>query len=276
LSDSNGTHLLPDSVAGLPDGLIRPLFSLTRRLSGLSECEALLRAQSRTGTLSDWARCVLRALDVTYELRGASLERVVPRSGPVLFVANHPFGVLDALLGFADLERIREDIRFLAQAIGARIPQLVPKLLPLQPTVGKPFQAANVRSMRRAVQWTCSGHALAMFPAPSVSHWHWKSLRVQDPSWSKLVGVVVAASRATVVPMYVHGRNSPSFQTMSALCPPLRHAFLFRELLNKRGRHVRVIVGDAISPAELSACATAREITNAVHRRVEMLSASEN
>ena len=274
MSQANQTNLLLDSVAGLPDGLVRALFSVTRRLSGLSECEALLRAQPCSATLSDWARGVLCTLGISYELRGEKLERVVPRFGPVMFVANHPFGVLDALLGFADLERVRADIRFLAQAIGQRIPQLAPKLLPLQPTVGKPFQPANVRSLRRALRWTCEGHALALFPAPSVSHWRWASCRTEDPPWSNLVGVIAAASGATVVPLYVHARNSALFQTVSALCPPLRHAFLFRELLNKRGMHVQVVVGKAIAPGELSACAAAVDITNEVRRRVQLLSAS--
>lgn len=265
--------LLPDSVAGLPDGLVRALFGVTSRLSGLSECEAVLRAQPGSETLSEWARGVLRALNVTYQLEGAPLERVVPRSGPVVFVSNHPFGVLDALLGFAELERARDDIRFLAQAIGQRVPQLAPKLLPLQPTAGKPFQPGNVRSLLRAVRWARAGHALAFFPAPSVSHWRWSSCRTEDPPWSRLVGVVAAAaSGATVVPLHVHGRNSALFQFVSGVCPALRHAFLFREALNKRGMHVRIVVGEAITPGELSAFGTAAAITHEVRRRVQLLS----
>ncbi len=238
-------------------------------MSGLSECEELVRGPSPSATASDWARQVLRALDITYELSGACLERVVPRSGPVMFVANHPFGALDALLGFAALETVRKDIRFLAQAIGQRIPQIAPKLLPIQPaSIRKRVPLVNVRSLLRAVRWTRTGHALALFPAPSVSHWQWASCRIEDPPWSRIVGIVARTCGAAVIPLRVDGRNSALFQLVSAACPPLRHAFLFRELLNKRGMHVRVSVGQAISPDELLAYGRSADITTEVRQRL--------
>jgi putative hemolysin len=271
LSHADQTSLLPDSIAGLPDGLGRALLGIANRLSGLSECEALLGTASRSTTACAWAHDVLRALEITCEVSGARLANVVPRSGPVMFVANHPFGALDALLGFAQLEPLRDDIRFLAQAIGQRIPQIAPKLLPIQPSsMRRRVPPGNVRSLLRAVRWTRAGHALALFPAPTVSHWRWQSCRTQDPPWSRIAGIVARASGATVIPLYVHGKNSALFQFVSGVCPPLRHAFLFRELLNKRGMHVRVVVGEPLSPERLSACQNADEVTAEVRRSVLM------
>ncbi len=77
-----------------------------------------------------------------------------------------------------------------------------------------------------------------------------------------------------MIPLYVHGKNSALFRLVSGVCPPLRHAFLFRELLNKRGMHVRVVVGKAISPEKLTAYATADEVTAEVRRRVLILNNS--
>ena len=271
LSRANRTSLLPDSIAGLPDGLARALFSVASRLSGLSECEALLSAPPRSSTPCAWARDVLRSLEITYEVSGPRLQNIVPRSGPIMFVANHPFGALDALLGFAELEPLRNDIRFLAQAIGQRIPQVAPGLLPIQPSsMRRRLPLCNVRSLLRAVRWTRAGHALALFPAPSVSHWRWESCRTEDPPWSRIAGIVARASGATVIPLYVHGKNSALFQFVSGVCPPLRHAFLFRELLNKRGMHVRVVVGEPLSPEKLSACRSADEVTAELRRTVLM------
>jgi putative hemolysin len=264
--------LLPASVAGLPDWLLRPLATVAGRALALRECERLLHANRDARTLGEWARGVLRELDIGCEFGGVAFDAAIPRDGPVLIVCNHPFGVVDALALFSIRERLRADLRFVGQGIWQRIPQLAPELLPLRPSSGKAFQPENARTLRSALHWVRSGHALAMFPAPTVAHWQWRTRRVEDPPWSEFPGAVVAASGATVVPLHCGGRNGLVFQVASALCPSLRHALLLRELLARRGGSVRMIVGRGVEAREFGDGAGAAEITAGIRRHVEELS----
>ena len=266
--------LLPESVAGVPDWLLRPLAGIAREVSGLGECERILRAHRGAPALAEWARGVLQSLDVTCEITGTGSGAAVPETGPAIIVSNHPFGALDALALFSIRDSLRPDLRFIGQAIWQRIAQLSPQFLPLLPTRGKAFQPANARSLREAIRWVRQGHALALFPAPSVAHWQWRKCRVDDPPWSTFPGSVVAASGATVVPIHIEGRNGWMFQATSALCPALRHVWLLRELLNKRGSHVRMIVGQGIGAHEFGAAVSPEEIARGMQRRVRALGAA--
>jgi putative hemolysin len=267
------TGLLPASVAGLPDWLVRCVAAYARRMSGLAECEEILRDHSKAPTVAEWAQGVLRTLGIAYELRGVDLKAAFPTTGPVVIAPNHPFGALDALVVLSALESVRCDFRILGQAIWKRIPQTAPRLFALLPTAGKPYQSSNARSLRAAIRWTQQGHALWLFPAPSVAHWRWDTRRIEDPQWSDLLGYLVSVAGATVVPMYFEGRNSGLFQVVSAVCPRLRHALLLRELLNKRGTHVSVTIGHGMRAAEFAPQASPPEITRELRRRVYALKA---
>src|SRR5262249_46310270 len=63
--------------------------------------------QSQEGTI--WVR-LLREMKINFEVDPADLARV-PATGPVVVVANHPFGILDGVILTAMLLRVRTDVR---------------------------------------------------------------------------------------------------------------------------------------------------------------------
>ena len=255
----------------MPDRLLRAAGALLSPALGLRQCENLNRQASRCATMGEWALMILSLLDIEVVFGGCTLGAVVPAAGPMAVVGNHPFGILDSLVAVAALSPLRDDVRYLGQSHMQRVPQARAAVFPLQPTTGRPFQKSNAASLRRAVQWVRSGHALAHFPAPSVAHWNWSMLRVEEPAWSTLVGTLVRTSAACVVPMHFSGRNSLLFQTVGATCGSLRHALLLRELLNKRGSRITVTVGERLQRADFPARASAAAITATVREAVESL-----
>ena len=48
----------------------------------------------------------------------------IPRTGATVIVANHPFGILEGAVLATVLQRIRPDVRFLANQVLGRIPEI--------------------------------------------------------------------------------------------------------------------------------------------------------
>lgn len=247
----------------IPRGLLpwtgRPLGDALRRL-----CERVLAFPSLSAVYAsarppaDERFCdrVLRSLGVDVRFSTDDL-RAIPTCGPLLVVANHPFGALDGLILTSLLQRVRPDVRFLANHLLARIPEMRETCLFVDPFGGPTAAIRNRAAMKSAVRWVAGGGALGVFPAGEVSHFTWASRCITDPPWSDSVARLALRTGATVVPIYFDGQNSRLFQILGLIHPRLRTALLPRELLRLRGKTIRVEVGTPISAQRLAGLASA-------------------
>ncbi len=192
------------------------------------------------------AEQALRALKVEV-LTEHSAEQI-PASGAVIVTANHPFGGLDGLAAIAIVGRRRRDLRILANAQLARLEELSPLVIPVDPFGGPQAVRANGRGVRAALRWLASGGALLLFPAGEVSHLRLESGTVTDPPWSATAARLVRRAGVRVMPMFISGSNSTLFQIAGLVHPRLRTALLPNELANKAGMRVELRIGSAISP----------------------------
>lgn len=188
----------------------------------------------------------LTAMRVRLDVAAADLERV-PTTGPLIVVANHPFGGLDGVVLTALLQRVRPDVRLLANFLLRSIPEMHDTCIFVDPFGGPTATARNRGAMKAALRWVTDGGVLGIFPAGEVSHFTLQNGCVTDPPWSDTVARLVQAARATVVPIFFGGRNSSLFQIAGLFHPRLRTVLLPRELLRHRGQAVHVEVGSPIS-----------------------------
>lgn len=247
----------PPDFAGL---LTQPLLAAANRLTGLSRLNGLYQ-RARQGTPDgDFLGNALAALGVRCELDPQRLAQV-PGSGPLVVVANHPFGGVEGMALAQALRQRRPDLRILANHLLGRIPELDPLMIHVNPFAGGAAARQNHAPLRQALAWLRDGGALLVFPAGTVSHLHLRARAVTDPPWQPTVSWLARRSRAAVLPVFVAGRNSAGFQLAGLVSSHLRTALLVRELLRSRQRKLRVQVGRSIGANELDELADDAERT---------------
>src|SRR4051794_37183033 len=225
------------------------------------------------------AERLLHFLSVRCAVDDVDLLRV-PRSGPAIVTANHPFGILEGAVLATLLRRVRSDVRFLANGLLTAVPELRDLVIPVDPMSGRSAAAGNGNGLRRSLEHLEAGGLLVIFPAGEVSHLPGGRRHVTDPEWTPAVArmVGIAARRGVsvaVVPAYIAGTNGALFQAAGLANPKLRTALLGRELLNKRGRRVEVRIGTPVPSDKLLAIPTAREQVDYLRWRTYLLGRRE-
>lgn len=185
---------------------------------------------------------------LTLEVAGGSLANI-PRTGPLVVIANHPYGILDGLMMGQLLDAQRGDFRILAHSVFRQAAEVNRILLPISFDETKEAVRLNLETRANALTYLGCGGAIGVFPGGTVSTAAKPFSQAMDPSWRNFTAKMIAKSGATVVPIYFEGQNSRLFQIASHLHASLRLALLIKEFKNRTDEPVRVVIGEPI-PAD--------------------------
>jgi putative hemolysin len=216
----------------------------------------------------------LATLGVKYSVSDADLKRI-PATGPVFFVANHPFGAIDGIILGALMDQVRPDGKLLVNFLLGRIDDMGGRCFYVNPFGGSAAARANLQGMKDSLRWLREGHALATFPSGTVSHFKWGSHQVTDPEWAENIAPIILKTGATVVPVYFEGRNSSLFQIAGLLHKKFRTLMLPREMLRNKQRGVGVRIGNAIPARRLEHFGSHREVMDFLRLRTYILQSRE-
>lgn len=182
---------------------------------------------------------------------GGALENI-PKTGPLVVVSNHPYGILDGLtMGRILSERRSGDFRILAHRVFRKSPDLERVIVPIDFDETKEAARANLVARKDALEYLSAGGAIGIFPGGTVSTSATPFSRPLDPKWRNFTAKMIARSNATVLPIYFEGQNSRLFQIASHLHYTLRMGMLIREFRARIRNPVRVVIGEPFSPAAL-------------------------
>ena len=254
-----------------PGRLLAPFVPVLDRALSLRRLRELYRQASAAGDPEGVLARALGLLEIDYEVEAGSLDWI-PRSGPVLVTANHPFGLLEGALVATLLPRLRPDVRILANSVLAAIPELRDLCIFADPSGARGAVAANASALKECLGWLARGGLLVAFPAGEVSHLRWRDGSVADGPWNPAVARLAQRTGAATVPFHFRGSNSLAFQMAGLIHPALRTLELPRELFNKRGRRIGIRIGRPVPPATLRAFPGAAGAIEHLCRRTDLLS----
>ncbi len=199
----------------------------------------------------------------------------VPRSGPLLVVANHPHGMADGLVAMDFLLRTRPDALVVGNRFLGRIAGIRPWLIEVNPFEPGSGDAANLEGVRRIISHLRAGGCVLAFPSGEVAAASWRRREVREARWSAGMVRIARKTGATVLPLHLSGANSRLFQGAGLVHPALRTPLLIREFMRPKDRQVRVRCASPVSPSGLAGHPDDDEATQFLRLRCELLPARD-
>jgi putative hemolysin len=229
---------------------------------------AHVEAAREAGSGVRFAAGLLDSLGIRFEADPRDLARV-PASGPVVAIANHPYGIVEGLILMTMLDRVRPDCKILANSLLAGVPEIRTQTILVNPFLDAAPE--NLAPLRDAVAWLGRGGLLSIFPAGEVAHTTWTNPTVTDPRWKTTAVRLALRARCPVLPILFEGYNGLAFQLAGVFHPALRTFSLPREFYKLRGSTVRLRIGSPIPQALLSGHAGPDEATRYLRARTYFL-----
>ena len=201
--------------------------------------------------------------------------QAIPKTGPLVIIANHPYGVLDGLAICAIVERARKDFRVLTHSALLRAPEARPSLLPVDFSGTKEAFETNLNSREAARQLLADGGCVIVFPAGAVSTSPDRLGRKAaiDWRWQPFTAQLIQRSGATVVPIFFDGQNSRLFQIASHISATIRLSLIFKEVNDRIGTRLRAAIGAPIHRDEIIQFGDRKAMLDELRRRTYALEA---
>tara|TARA_R110000868_G_scaffold18172_15_gene79002 strand:+ start:28698 stop:29594 length:897 start_codon:yes stop_codon:yes gene_type:complete len=222
--------------------MIRLIENSTGRLNLIRRADGY---QDEVAAGRDFWSVIVERYGLSLDVVGGALDNI-PRTGPLILIANHPYGILDGMMMGHILSVMRGDFRILANSVFNRAEELNRVLLPISFDQTREALAQNIETRRTALGYLAQGGAIGIFPGGTVSTAAKPFSRPMDPRWRGFTARMVAKSNAAVVPLYFDGHTSRLFQLASHMHNTLRLGLLIKEFRKRVDTPVRVVVGEPL------------------------------
>ncbi len=202
---------------------------------------------------------MLDLINVDLKVDGTWPPQTLP-DGPIVIVANHPFGIGDGIAVLAIAEQLGRPFRVLINNELLKVPEMAPYSLPVSFEETKEALALNMQTRHEALRLLKDGVTVVIFPAGGVATAKKGFGRAEDLPWKMFPAKLIQAARANVVPVYFEGQNGRLFHLASKISLTLRVSLLIREFRRLSGSTIQARVGRMIPWEELSSHADRKDL----------------
>jgi putative hemolysin len=186
---------------------------------------------------------IIRVLEFKIEFDENELKKI-PSTGPLIVVANHPFGGFDGLLLIKYLSQVRPDVKVIGNFLMQKVDPVSEYFIPDNPfnNTDPEKQEKECKGATEALTHLDNGGILCLFPAGDLSTYGTFD-SITDQVWQFPIVKFVKKARVPVVPAYFQGTNSRLFHFFAKIHPSLRQVRLPSELLSKKHKTIKLRIG---------------------------------
>ena len=186
----------------------------------------------------------------------------IPKTGRLLVIANHPYGVIDGLILCSELSKIRQDYKIITHQVLRQAPAVMHQILPIDFDTTEQALRTNMQTRKAAVQQVENGGALVLFPAGAISLAPNVVGKAEDAEWKNFVAKFAGIEDTTILPIFFEGQNSFSYMLARKMSQTLGYSLMFREICRRIGSRVDVTVRKPVTTKDLQKFETRADVTN--------------
>ena len=187
----------------------------------------------------EFVDAVLDYFNFDYTVSSNDIQNI-PSSGKVVIIANHPLGGLDALSLLKLVSTVRTDVKIVANDFLVGIEALKSLFIPID--------NYKMRQSKKDIQAVYEAlnkeEAIIIFPAGEVSRASAKGIK--DPVWNKGFLNFALNTNAPILPIFIGGKNSKTFYTMSVINKTFSTLLLSHEMFKKKATNINIKIGEII------------------------------
>jgi putative hemolysin len=188
-------------------------------------------------------------------------DAYIPKTGRLLVIANHPFGVIDGLILCSEISKIRQDYKIITHQVLRQAPAVMDQILPINFEETEDALKINMQTRRDAMLQIQGGGALILFPSGGISLAPKVIGPAEDSTWKTFVAKLALIENTTILPVFFNGQNSFSFMAARKVSQTLGYSLMFREIVRRIGTRVDVTVRKPVTTDDLARFSCRNEVT---------------
>lgn len=228
-------------------GSIRTIEWLTGKVTLLRLIRSFERSGAPVGS-PFWPKAV-RHMGIDILTPEDEIARI-PKTGPLVVVANHPSGLVDGMVMAEMINRVRSDFKILTRSLLTGIPEVEEFMIPVPFPHEDHARELGLTMREETMKHLKAGGAIILFPAGKVAmsaRWWGPAIEAE---WNVFTHKIVKSSGATILPIYFPGQNSRAFLIANKLSDTLRQGLLLHEIKRALFKPQRPFIGEPL-PASI-------------------------
>jgi len=201
----------------------------------------------------------------------------IPKDGPVIFIGNHVYGLLDGGVLAHLAYRTRGQLKLFINSAFAlcRDPYFGKDIYPIIFDETKDAARENIEISKQALAYLREGGTIAIFPSGATATAPNVFDKAREGEWKLFTAKMIQQSKATVVPVFFHGQNSWRFHLANKVNRYIRYAMVVGEAIRRMDTEVHVEIGDPIPYEKIAHIKGRRKLLNHLRKVVYRLGGEE-